>query len=79
MKNPFGHRILGCMLIIVFALGIVLRGWAAAAPAEKDKDDALLSTMQAEMQRARRSLGKLDPAPYFLSYSVYDRAYPGRR
>ncbi len=29
--------------------------------------------MQDEMQRAQTSLGKLDPAPYFLSYSVYDQ------
>jgi len=28
--------------------------------------------MQDEMQRAQTNLGKLDPAPYFLSYSVYD-------
>jgi predicted Zn-dependent protease len=30
--------------------------------------------MQEEMQRAQASLGKLDPAPYFLSYSVYDQS-----
>jgi predicted Zn-dependent protease len=30
--------------------------------------------MQAELQRAQTSLGKLDPAPYFLSYSVYDES-----
>ncbi len=29
--------------------------------------------MQAELQRAQSSLGKMDPAPYFLSYSVYDQ------
>lgn len=29
--------------------------------------------MQDELQRAQSSLGKLDPAPYFLSYSVYDQ------
>jgi predicted Zn-dependent protease len=28
--------------------------------------------MQQEMQRAQTSLWKLDPAPYFLSYSIYD-------
>jgi predicted Zn-dependent protease len=28
--------------------------------------------MQEEMQRARTGLWKLDPAPYFFSYSVYD-------
>jgi predicted Zn-dependent protease len=29
--------------------------------------------MQQELQRARSELGKLDPAPYFISYSVYDQ------
>jgi TldD protein len=38
-----------------------------------DKPDDLLSTMQTELLRAQTSLGKLDPAPYFLSYSVYDQ------
>jgi len=33
-----------------------------------------LSTMQDEMQRAQTSLWTLDPAPYFLSYSVYDQS-----
>lgn len=46
--------------------------WPSSAPA--DKQDILLSTMQAELQRAQTSLGKLDPAPYFLSYSVYDQS-----
>jgi TldD protein len=73
MKNRYGHRVLVRVLFVVVALAAA-RSWAAAAPAEKDKDDALLSTMQAEMQRAQSSLGKLDPAPYFLSYSVYDQS-----
>lgn len=48
---------------------------AAFPPAEKaEKNDVLLSTMQQELQRAQTDLGKLDPAPYFLSYSVYDQS-----
>ena len=35
--------------------------------------DALLKTMQRELERATRSLGKSDPAPYFLSYAAEDR------
>lgn len=35
--------------------------------------DVLLSTMQQEAQRAATLLAKSDPAPYFLSYSVYDQ------
>ncbi len=42
-----------------------------ASPAPKD--DILVSAMQQELQRAHDSLAKLDPAPYFLSYSVYDQ------
>jgi len=42
---------------------------AKAAPAA----DALLQTMQAELNRAKTDLGKSDPAPYFLSYTVYDQ------
>ena len=30
--------------------------------------------MQGELQRAQTSLGKRAPAPYFLSYSVYDQS-----
>ena len=33
----------------------------------------MLSTMQEELQRARLQLGKLDPAPYYSSYAVYDQ------
>jgi predicted Zn-dependent protease len=61
-------------------LGIALlsaaHAWAATPADEKsanEKNDALLSTMQQELQRAHDSLGKLDPAPYYLSYSVYDQ------
>jgi TldD protein len=74
MKNRFGRRPLGCILVIVIALVAGVQTWAASTPTEKDKTDALLSTMQAEMQRAQTSLGTLDPAPYFLSYSVYDQS-----
>jgi TldD protein len=35
--------------------------------------DAVLSTMKAEMTRAKADLSKTDPAPYFLSYTVYDQ------
>jgi predicted Zn-dependent protease len=35
-------------------------------------NDVLLSTMQKELRRGQAELGKLDPAPYFISYSVAD-------
>ncbi|HMH02339.1 MAG TPA: metallopeptidase TldD-related protein, partial [Terriglobales bacterium] len=53
---------------------------AKATPARRDKvagekkaGDVLLTTMQRELQRATARLGHLDPAPYFVSYSVYDQ------
>lgn len=73
MKNR-SARALQCVLVLVIALAGTLQAWASSNPAEKDKADPLLTTMQAEMQRAQGSLGKLDPAPYFMSYSVYDQS-----
>jgi TldD protein len=79
MKNR-SARTLAHIFIFLIALGASLQALASSVPADKDKDkdkdkaDLLLSTMQAEMQRAQGSLGKLDPAPYFMSYSVYDQS-----
>jgi TldD protein len=42
---------------------------AAAAAAA----DPVLATMQSELNRAKSSLSKSDPSPYFLSYTVYDQ------
>jgi TldD protein len=44
-----------------------------ASTAKTETNDALTSAMQQELQRAHTDLGKLDPAPYFISYSVYDQ------
>jgi len=70
MKNRSGNRPAGWILVIALAASV--QTWAST-PSDKDKTDALLLSMQDEMQRAQTSLGKLDPAPYFLSYSVYDQ------
>jgi TldD protein len=66
--NRARHRALGFLLAV--STSFVL---AATPSAPNDKADALLFTMQAEIQRAQGSLSKLDPAPYFISYSVYDQ------
>ncbi len=68
MMNSYWLRSLGCWIATAFLLSLHC---FASSPAH-DKPDVLLSTMQDELARAQASLGKLDPAPYFLSYSVYD-------
>jgi predicted Zn-dependent protease len=58
------------LLIPIFAAGGIL-AWSASAA---DKGEGiLLSTMQAELNRAKTSLAKSDPSPYFISYEVYDQ------
>src|SRR6266446_4529948 len=56
---------------------VSLPGLAAAGekdkPTAKASPDAMLQTMQAELNRAKTDLAKSDPAPYFLSYTVYDQ------
>jgi TldD protein len=47
-----------------------LPSWAST-PSSQDSD-RVLAAMKGELQRASRELGKLSPAPYFLSYTVYD-------
>jgi TldD protein len=44
----------------------------SAPPAEKGQG-VLMSAMQAELERAKTSLAKSDPAPYFISYEVSDQ------
>ncbi len=75
MKYRSGHRALGCALVAALIVGIHTE--ASSAPSQRPngsaKTDALLVAMQDEMQRTQASLWKLDPAAYFLSYSVYDQ------
>src|ERR1700689_3073660 len=75
MNNPpcrLIRRLIGTCVSVVFLLVAAANVWAAGPPGEKK--DALLSTMQQELHRAQTGLGKLDPAPYFLSYSVHDES-----
>jgi predicted Zn-dependent protease len=74
MKNRSGLSILACILGITLAGGLAATSVASAADKKDEKSDVLLSTMQRELARAQASLGKLDPAPYFLGYSVYDQS-----
>jgi len=45
---------------------------AAKSSSAAISSDSILSTMQTELMRAKTDLGKSDPAPYFMSYTVYD-------
>jgi TldD protein len=58
------------LIIAIFAASAIL-AWSAP-PADKG-DGILLSAMQSELARAKTSLAKSDPAPYFISYEVYDQ------
>lgn len=64
-------RLALCSLAV--CLMTVVAGRAAAPPPAKD--DFLTSTMQRELHRAQENLGKLDPAPYFTSYSIHDEDF----
>jgi len=68
-KKLFRKSALLCTLAI--CLKPALSGWVSTtAPG---KNDVLISAMQQELLRSQSGLGKLDPAPYFISYSVYDQ------
>lgn len=60
------------LTILVGTLLLTVQAISAGNPG-KAPIDLLLSTMQQELQRARTDLSKLDPPPYFLSYSVHDQ------
>jgi predicted Zn-dependent protease len=54
--------------------GLVTLGAACGAqPAADPTAEMLLGTMHDELSRAQSSLSKSDPAPYYISYSVFDR------
>ena len=44
----------------------------SAPPADRGQG-TLLAMMQGELDRAKTALAKSDPAPYFISYEVYDQ------
>jgi predicted Zn-dependent protease len=74
MKNWTGSCVLAGLLIISSTSAIGNRTPASqTTKPTSQKNDFLLSTMQQELQRAQSALGRLDPAPYFASYSVYDQ------
>src|SRR5580698_9656665 len=54
--------------LVVLALCTFPLGALSSSPTA----NVVLTTMQAELQRATKSLAKTDPAPYYLSYAVTD-------
>ena len=55
------------------AVGAASGALCLAAPSPGPDPGALLTTVRAELERAKTSLAKADPAPYFISYDVYDQ------
>ncbi len=70
MRRSLLHISLHSLFLAALAAGGAL-SWGAPHP-EADSG-VLLATMQAELERAKYSLAKSDPAPYFISYEVYDQ------
>jgi hypothetical protein len=70
MKNAFRAVFIGCLLTIWPAVT------AAVRPANPDNRNpqVLLSSIERELKRAHAEMAKLDPAPYYLSYSVHDQS-----
>jgi TldD protein len=78
-RGKFGVGRLNMRRLASLVLAAQLVGLPGLAAGERDKPaakglpDAMLQTMQAELNRAKTDLAKSDPAPYFLSYTVYDQ------
>ncbi len=68
---PFWIRFANRAAIVV-AAAILAAPWTAS-PASDPRAEVLLSTMQQELTRAQTSLAKTDPAPYYISYAVFDQ------
>ncbi len=62
-----------CGVLTLQLCGAPLGRAANDSRAQLPPPDALLQTMKGELTRATKELGKNDPAPYFLSYTVYDQ------
>ncbi len=69
MMKPLNIPRLICPLVFVFFVLSSL----GASPEAGNQSPALLTVMQHELQRAQADLGKLKPAPYFMSYSAKDQ------
>jgi TldD protein len=67
-------RIASCLLAAqLVCLAPTATVSATDKPAKVSANDSLLLSMQTELARAKEALSKTDPAPYYLSYTVYDQ------
>ncbi len=68
-------RPMASLLVAIQLSGFPLATLAGNAdkPSSVTTTDVVLSTMRTELNRAKTDLSKSDPAPYFLSYTVYDQ------
>ncbi len=69
MRKLLRITVLG--LLLVAGVKPATQGWAAD---RTPKEDVLLATAATELHRAQVDLGKLDPAPYFINYSIHDES-----
>jgi TldD protein len=60
-------------LLLAVQLGSLPLAATADKPVPEATPDVVLATMRTELNRAKADLAKSDPAPYFLSYTVYDQ------
>ncbi|MFY9584485.1 MAG: metallopeptidase TldD-related protein [Candidatus Acidiferrales bacterium] len=63
---------LAIQLVLIVCLATPGMPWVGEPTLEKNPD-LLLSILQQELHRATKELAKSDPAPYFISYSVFDQ------
>jgi len=74
-------RIAACWALAALLAAMPLPSAAGNTSASSSSDksasnaasDPILQVMQAELSRAKTELAKTDPAPYFISYTVYDQ------
>jgi TldD protein len=68
-------RLMTALLLATQLSFVPLAASSATAdkPAPSVAPDTVLATMRTELNRAKTDLAKSDPAPYFLSYTVYDQ------
>ncbi|HEV2022138.1 MAG TPA: metallopeptidase TldD-related protein [Terriglobales bacterium] len=62
------------LVFLTTCLFVAVSAWAAGPP-PAPAPNLLLDTMQQELTRAMRELGKANPPPYFMSYSVSEHQY----